>query len=245
MSPTRIAVAGAGYIGQAHIDVALRSPHCTLSAIVDPSPSARAVADRAGVPLYATLDELLAQDRPDGLILATPNTLHVPQALQCVAAGLPILLEKPIATSVAEGRRLAELGLDPQHPPRVRGYAIQVRVNAEATDAQGLARPAQGRLERFDPPTGPDVRVDTHGYTGYAPSAHYDTLLAKLIVHGADRDEALARARRAVQETTLTGMASTLSLHGELLVEPWLQQADFHTGTLETWLAARRAGGVA
>jgi len=108
MSPTRIAVAGAGYIGQAHIDVALRSPHCTLSAIVDPSPSARAVADRAGVPLYATLDELLAQDRPDGLILATPNTLHVPQALQCVAAGLPILLEKPIATSVAEGRRLVD-----------------------------------------------------------------------------------------------------------------------------------------
>lgn len=108
MSPTRIAVAGAGYIGQAHIDVALRSPNCALSAIVDPSPAARAVADRAGVPLYATLDELLAQDRPDGLILATPNTLHVPQALQCVAAGLPILLEKPIATSVAEGQRLVE-----------------------------------------------------------------------------------------------------------------------------------------
>ena len=58
-------------------------------------------------------------------------------------------------------------------------------------------------------------------------------------------DGLLARARLAVEHTTLTGMASTLSLHRELLAEPWLQQADFHTGTLETWLAARRAGGVA
>jgi acetyl-CoA carboxylase biotin carboxylase subunit len=55
----------------------------------------------------------------------------------------------------------------------------------------------------------------------------------------------LARARLAVQQTTLTGMASTLSLHGELLEQPWLHSADFHTGTLETWLAERRSGGEA
>ncbi len=77
-----------------------------LSALVDPAPAAAALAARAGVPLYATLDELLARDRPDGLVLATPNALHVPQALQCVAAGLPILLEKPLATTVAEGEVL-------------------------------------------------------------------------------------------------------------------------------------------
>jgi predicted dehydrogenase len=108
MNKTRIAVAGAGYIGQAHIGVAQNSARCTLSAIVDPSPAAAAVAAKAGVPLYASLEELLAQDRPDGLILATPNQLHVPQALQCIDAGLPILLEKPLATTVAEGQRLVE-----------------------------------------------------------------------------------------------------------------------------------------
>ncbi len=106
MNKTRIAVAGAGYIGQAHMGAAQNSPSCTLSAIVDPSPAAADVAARAGVPLYQSIDELLAQDRPDGLILATPNQLHVPQALQCVAARLPILLEKPIATTVAEGEQL-------------------------------------------------------------------------------------------------------------------------------------------
>ena len=108
MSKTRIAVAGAGLIGQAHIGVLLASPTCALSAVVDPSSAAAAVAAQAGVPLFTSIDELLAKDRPDGLLLATPNPLHVPQALQCIAAGLPILLEKPIATTVAEGQTLVD-----------------------------------------------------------------------------------------------------------------------------------------
>lgn len=108
MNKTRIAVAGAGAIGQAHIDVAKNSPTCVLSAIVDPSPAAVEVAARAGVAIYLSLDELLSRDRPDGLVLATPNRLHVTQGLQCIAAGLPILLEKPIATTVAEGEQLVQ-----------------------------------------------------------------------------------------------------------------------------------------
>ena len=108
MSKTRIAVAGAGYIGQAHIGVALNSTTCLLSAIVDPSPAAGEVADKAGVRLFKSIDELLAQDRPDGLVLATPNHLHVTQGLQCIAAQLPILLEKPIATTVMEGEQLVK-----------------------------------------------------------------------------------------------------------------------------------------
>jgi predicted dehydrogenase len=108
MSKTRIAVAGAGYIGQAHIGVALQSATVALSAIVDPSLAAVDVAAKVGVPLYASLDELLANDRPDGLVLATPNHLHVTQGLQCIAAKLPILLEKPIATTVAEGEQLVQ-----------------------------------------------------------------------------------------------------------------------------------------
>ncbi|MDB5918303.1 MAG: oxidoreductase-like protein [Massilia sp.] len=103
---TRIAVAGAGYIGQAHIGVIQASPNAVLSAIVDPSPAAAALAATAGVRWYASLDELLQHDLPDGLVLATPNHLHVPQALQCIAAGVPVLLEKPVATDLEEGERL-------------------------------------------------------------------------------------------------------------------------------------------
>lgn len=108
MTRTRIAIAGAGYIGQAHMAVARASASVMLSAIVDPAPAAADIAAQAGVPLYQSLEELLARDRPDGLILATPNPLHVPQALQCIDAKLPILLEKPIATTVAEGAKLVQ-----------------------------------------------------------------------------------------------------------------------------------------
>ena len=108
MSKTRMAVAGAGLIGQDHIRVLQASPSCALSAVVDPSPAAAAVAAQAGVPLFTSLDALLANDRPDGVVLATPNALHLPQALQCIAAGVPVLVEKPIATTVAEGQTLVD-----------------------------------------------------------------------------------------------------------------------------------------
>jgi len=108
MSKTRIAVAGAGYIGLAHMGVTRASSTCTLSAIVDPSPAAQAHAEAAGVPLYRSLAELFAADQPDGVVLATPNQLHVPHALECIEARVPMLLEKPIAPTVAEARRLVE-----------------------------------------------------------------------------------------------------------------------------------------
>ena len=106
MTQLRLAVAGVGYIGRAHVDVVRASDTCTLSALVDPAPAAADLAARAGVPLFRSLDDLIAQARPDGVVLATPNALHVPQALQCIEAGLPVLLEKPIAPSVAEAEAL-------------------------------------------------------------------------------------------------------------------------------------------
>ena len=108
MSKLRIAVAGAGYIGLAHVGVVRASAGCELSAIVDPSPAAKAHAEAAGVPLYPSLAELFAKHKPDGVVLATPNPLHLPQTLECIAARMPILLEKPIAATVAEALQLVD-----------------------------------------------------------------------------------------------------------------------------------------
>jgi predicted dehydrogenase len=108
MNKTRIAVAGAGYIGQAHIGVLRQSIACQLSAIVDPSPAAQSLAQTLGVPCYASLEDLISQNRPDGVVLATPNQLHVPHAMTCLQAGLPMLLEKPIAPTVAEAQTLVQ-----------------------------------------------------------------------------------------------------------------------------------------
>ncbi len=108
MNKTRIAVAGAGYIGQAHIGVLTQSADSALSAIVDPSPAAQDLAQTLGVACYASLEDLISQDRPDGVVLATPNQLHVPHAMSCLQAGLPMLLEKPIAPTVAEAQTLVQ-----------------------------------------------------------------------------------------------------------------------------------------
>lgn len=108
MGKVRIAVAGAGLIGLRHIEEAQRSNKTKLSAIIDPSPKAVEVAQKEGVPLYRSLQECFAKDRPDGVVLATPNQMHVEQGLECIAAGIPVLVEKPVGHTLAEGQRLVE-----------------------------------------------------------------------------------------------------------------------------------------
>lgn len=106
MNPLHIAVVGAGLIGRTHMALLARSPEAQLCAVVDPAPASVALAQQAGALHVQTLGELLAQARPDGVILATPNALHVPQALQCLVAGVGVLVEKPMALTVAEGEQL-------------------------------------------------------------------------------------------------------------------------------------------
>ncbi|MCU1720358.1 MULTISPECIES: Gfo/Idh/MocA family protein [unclassified Pseudomonas] len=106
MKKIRIAVAGAGLIGRRHIELIQASNDCELAAIVDPLPATATFANSLGVPLYSDLDSLLTAQRPDGVILATPNQLHVEGALTCVAHGIPALIEKPVAHTLEEGKRL-------------------------------------------------------------------------------------------------------------------------------------------
>jgi len=108
MDKVRIAIAGAGLIGLRHIEEAQKSRSAKVSAIVDPSPKAAEVARKERVPLYQSLGALFAMDRPDGVILATPNALHVEQGLQCIAAGIPVLVEKPVGHTLEDGARLVE-----------------------------------------------------------------------------------------------------------------------------------------
>ncbi len=108
MPKTRIAVAGAGYVGQAHMAVALASTSVQLVAIVDPAPSVAATAIRYGVPLYASLAELFATDKLDGVVVATPNHLHLAHAKACMDAGVTLLLEKPITPTMNEAKALLD-----------------------------------------------------------------------------------------------------------------------------------------
>ena len=144
MTKTRIAVVGAGYIGRAHMEAAQRCGTCELSAVVDPSPLAYGVAAGAGVALYSSLEELLARDRPDGVVLATPNALHVSQALQCMSARIPVLLEKPIATQVAEGEQLVRAVEQSGLPVLIGHHRAHSPIMAKAREV--LASGKLGRL---------------------------------------------------------------------------------------------------
>ena len=121
---------------------------------------------------------------------------------------------------IAGGARLADLGLTAGMQPR--GYAIQLRINMETITPEGEARPSGGRLDAFDPPSGPGVRVDTFGYVGYVTSPRYDSLLAKLIVHSRapDYTEAVRRALRALREFRIEGVATNMPFLRALLAHP-------------------------
>lgn len=110
MAPVRIAVADAGLIGRRHIEEIDASPEAELAAVVDPGPAGPELAEKFGVPLHPSLAALFATDRPDGVILATPNQMYVDGGLECVAAGVPVIVEKPIGDTVEGAARLVEAG---------------------------------------------------------------------------------------------------------------------------------------
>lgn len=113
------------------------------------------------------------------------------------------------------------------------GHAIEFRVNAE--DPHNDFIPAGGPVTLFNPPGGPGVRNDTHLYSGYVIPTYYDSLLAKLIVWGRDRDEALHRARRALDEYIILGPKTTISFHLAVVDDPSFASGRFSTAFLDTF----------
>jgi len=108
MKPVKLAVLGAGAIGKRHIEHVIAEPAADLVAIVDPSPAGQEIAATAGVPWHASFSDLMTVGKPEGLIVATPNHLHVANGLDAVAAGIPALIEKPIADDIASATKLVE-----------------------------------------------------------------------------------------------------------------------------------------
>jgi acetyl-CoA/propionyl-CoA carboxylase, biotin carboxylase, biotin carboxyl carrier protein len=117
-----------------------------------------------------------------------------------------------------------------------RGHAIEVRVNAE--DPAQNFRPAPGVVERYREPGGFGVRVDSAAYPGFAITPDYDSLIAKLIVSGRDRDEALARLGRAIDEFEISGVPTTLPLLRALVDYGPVREASYGTATLEPFAAS-------
>ena len=197
--------------------------------------AALAMARRAGYRGLGTFEFLVdeaSSTLPLVFIEANPR-LQVEHTVTESVTGLDLVA---LQLQVAAGCTLAELGLDESTPPAERGCAIQWRINAETLDAQGHALPSSGHIAQLGWPSGPGVRVDTHAQAGAAPSPHYDSLLAKLIVHGPDFATALRRSQRALADCAIDGLATNLPLLRALAERPELASQQVHTRWLESAL---------
>jgi len=189
------------------------------------------LAKASGVRGLATFEFLV---RPDGrfvFIEANPR-LQVEHTVTEAVTGLDLV---QIQLRLAQGATLAELGLGSRDLP-LRGLALQARINAEIVSADGAVRPAGGPVTRFEPPTGPGLRIDTAGHAGYRPNPAFDTLLAKLIVHSETGGFAavLARAQAALHEFRIEGCQTNRTLLEALLGRP-----EVRDGTADTEFADR------
>ncbi len=123
-----------------------------------------------------------------------------------------------------------------QEALEINGHAIEVRINAEKLPNFS---PCPGKVRVFHAPGGLGVRMDSALYGGYSIPPYYDSLIGKLIVHGRDRPEALARLHRALGELIVDGIDTTVPLFHALLAEPDIQNGDYNIHWLEKWLAAQ------
>ncbi len=171
--------------------------------------SAKRICKEAHYHGAGTVEYLVGQD---GLIsfLEVNTRLQVEHPVTEETAGIDLVLQQ---FKIANGEKL-----DLTEDPTPRGHAIEFRINGE--DAGRGFLPAPGPVSRFDPPAGPGVRLDSGVETGSVIGGQFDSMLAKLIVYGASRQEALARARRALAEFHVEGLATVIPFHRAVVSDP-------------------------
>ena len=198
--------------------------------------SARAICAKAGYVSAGTVEYLLSQTGTISF-LEVNTRLQVEHPVTEQTTGVDLVVEQ---LRVADG-----LPLSITETPQPTGHSFEFRINAEDVGRGFL--PTPGKITRFDAPSGPGVRVDSGVQTGSVISGSFDSMMAKLIVTGATREQALIRARRALKEFNIEGVASVLPFHRAVV-----NQADFsgtdgfkvHTRWIETAFVEPLAAAV-
>ena len=163
--------------------------------------------------------EFLIDDKGSFFFLEVNTRLQVEHPVTEFMTGVDIVKEQ---IRIAAGERLSFK----QGDVTFTGHAIECRVNAEDPDTFA---PSPGVIRAFSVPGGPGVRVDTFAHSECTIPPYYDSLIAKIIVHGRDRQEAIARMRRTLEMTVIEGIKTSIPLHLKILSEP-----DFVAGRLST-----------
>jgi acetyl-CoA carboxylase biotin carboxylase subunit len=147
-----------------------------------------------------------------------------------MVTGVDIVREQ---ISIAAGEILSL----PKKSPKLRGHSIECRITAENSET---FLPSPGRVTDYHPPSGPGVRVDSCLYTDYYVSPYYDPMIAKIITHGATRDEALVKMQRALEETVIEGIDTTVPLQRKLIATNAFKTGEYNIHTLEKFLEEGR-----
>jgi acetyl-CoA/propionyl-CoA carboxylase biotin carboxyl carrier protein len=186
--------------------------------------ASKAILREAGYVGAGTVEFLVGQDGTISF-LEVNTRLQVEHPVSEEVTGIDLVQEM---FRIAAGE---PIGYD---DPPVRGHSIEFRINGEDPGRNFL--PAPGTVTRFAPPSGPGVRLDAGVESGSVIGPAWDSLLAKLIVTGADREQALRRASRALAEFTIEGMATAIPFHRAILADPAYASEDFrvHTRYIET-----------
>jgi acetyl-CoA carboxylase, biotin carboxylase subunit len=192
------------------------------------------LAKAVGYRSAGTVEFLVDDETGDFFFMEMNTRIQVEHPITEWICGVDLVAEQ-LRIAAGERLRLAQDDIDP------RGAAIEFRLTAE--DPGNDFFPCPGPVEQVNMPSGPWVRVDTWLEGGGEVTPFYDSLLAKVIVWGADRAEAISRSRRALGEIVVEGVKTTVPLLSAILAEDWFTRADFHTGTLEQWLDGHPLAG--
>jgi len=171
--------------------------------------------------------EFLMDEEKNFYFMEMNTRIQVEHPVTEMVTGLDLIKEQ---IAIAAGERLSVKQEDIQ----INGWAIECRINAE--DYKNDFLPSVGTIERLNLPGGPNVRVDTHIYQGYRIPPYYDSLLAKLIVHGRDRQEALRIMDRALSEFIIEPIKTTIDFHRVLLKNPLFLRGQISTHFIEDML---------
>ncbi|WP_369252285.1 acetyl-CoA carboxylase biotin carboxylase subunit [Geodermatophilus amargosae] len=195
--------------------------------------AALALAEHLHYRGLGTVELLVDRERGTFSFLEMNARIQVEHPVTEMVTGLDLVAEQ---LAVAEGLPLRLR----QEDVVLTGHAVECRINAEDW-AQGF-RPSPGRIDRVVLPVGEGLRVDTHVQGGSVVPPHYDSLLAKLVVHGTDRDDALARARAALDLLRIEGVTTTVPVHRALLADPGFAAGGVDTAFFERFLDGHRVG---
>lgn len=187
-----------------------------------------------------TFEFLVDEQRGEFFFIEANARLQVEHTVTEEITGIDLVQAQ---LQLAGGESLESLGLTQAQIPAPQGFAMQLRINMETMDSAGNAQPAGGVLATFEPPTGPGIRVDSFGYRGYRTSPHYDSLLAKLIVHTRGRGFAAAaeRAYRALCQFRIEGVATNIGFLQNLLSREEVVANAVYTRFVDEYMAALAA----